>query len=160
LIVHSERRDSERGDFCFAATHGAILLRDLRAVLGPHVRLVAPDGFGEFRALIEEAGAAAEGLLVSVATVPSVCVAARGEPLPKRSRRRSGTTRTRLDYHRLGCRGRARPRRRLRLDARFGDGQLLRVRARGAIVGSFGFDAKGDATCSAVTMYCIEHGRR
>jgi hypothetical protein len=37
--------------------------------------------------------------------------------------------------------------------------KLLRVRARGAIVGSCGFDAKGDTTSSAVTMYRIENGR-
>ena len=54
-----------------------MLLRDLGAVLGPHVGIVAPDGFSEFRALIEEAGVGAEGLLVSVATVPLV----RGAPL-------------------------------------------------------------------------------
>jgi hypothetical protein len=84
FVVRSERRDSERGDFCFAATNGEILLRELRAVLGPHVGIVAPDGFSEFRALVEEAGAAAEGLLVSVATVPPVWVRPRGEHLPKR----------------------------------------------------------------------------
>jgi hypothetical protein len=38
--------------------------------------------------------------------------------------------------------------------------KLLRVRARGAILGRFGFDAKGDATSSAVTMYRIENGRK
>jgi hypothetical protein len=81
LLVRSERRDSARGDFCFAATHRAILLRDLRAVLGPHVGVVARDGISEFRALIEEAGAAAEGLLVGVATVPPVWVAAAGRAL-------------------------------------------------------------------------------
>ena len=38
--------------------------------------------------------------------------------------------------------------------------KLLRVRARGAIVGRFGFDARGDTTSSAVTMYRIEDGTK
>jgi NADP oxidoreductase coenzyme F420-dependent len=38
--------------------------------------------------------------------------------------------------------------------------KLLRVRARGAIVGRVGFDARGDTTSSAVTMYRIEDGRK
>jgi hypothetical protein len=38
--------------------------------------------------------------------------------------------------------------------------KLLRVRARGAIVGSSGFDSKGDTTSTAVTMYRIENGRK
>jgi hypothetical protein len=43
----------------YSFLNGVALLRDLRAVLGPRVRSVAPDGFSEFRALIEEAAAAA-----------------------------------------------------------------------------------------------------
>jgi hypothetical protein len=38
--------------------------------------------------------------------------------------------------------------------------KLLRVRARGAIVGRVGLDARGDTTSSAVTMYRIEDGRK
>ena len=49
--------------------NGARLLRDLRDVLGPGFPILAPDGFSEFRALVEQAGADAEGLFVSIATL-------------------------------------------------------------------------------------------
>jgi hypothetical protein len=45
-------------------------VRDLRAVLGPRFHILAPDGFDDFEQLIEEAGRAAEGVVVSVMVVP------------------------------------------------------------------------------------------
>jgi hypothetical protein len=50
--------------------NGATLVRDLRAVLGPRFHILAPDGFEDFEQLIEEAGRAAEGVVVSVMVVP------------------------------------------------------------------------------------------
>jgi ABC-type branched-subunit amino acid transport system substrate-binding protein len=50
--------------------NGARLVRDLRAVLGARFRILASDGFEDFEQLIEEAGRAAEGVVVSVVVVP------------------------------------------------------------------------------------------
>jgi branched-chain amino acid transport system substrate-binding protein len=51
--------------------NGATLVRDLRAVLGPRLHILASDGFEDFEQLIEEAGRAAEGMVVSVMVVPN-----------------------------------------------------------------------------------------
>jgi branched-chain amino acid transport system substrate-binding protein len=50
--------------------NGGKLLKDLRSTLGTGVKLLLPDGFTPITAVIEGAGAAAEGAYVSVAGVP------------------------------------------------------------------------------------------
>jgi hypothetical protein len=42
----------------------------LRAALGARIPILAPDGFSEFRDIVEKAGTAAEGLFASVASFP------------------------------------------------------------------------------------------
>ena len=50
---------------------GPALIRDLRAVLGDDILILAPDGFSDFRTLTQVAGAAAEDVVVSVPGVPA-----------------------------------------------------------------------------------------
>src|SRR5258706_11245423 len=47
------------------------MLKELRSALGPQVRIKASDGFSLFPLLRKLVGAAAEGMLVSVAGVPN-----------------------------------------------------------------------------------------
>jgi ABC-type branched-subunit amino acid transport system substrate-binding protein/streptogramin lyase len=139
---------------------GSAVLRDLRAVLGQRVRVLAPDGFSEFRAVVEQVGAAAEGLLVSVATVPPERLPPSGRPFFEAFRKAIGgevdpyspTTAQAAD---------------VLLDAvAASDGtrasvteELLKVRVEDGILGSFEFDENGDRTAAAVTMYRIENGK-
>jgi DNA-binding SARP family transcriptional activator/ABC-type branched-subunit amino acid transport system substrate-binding protein/streptogramin lyase len=55
----------------FLYQNGGLLVRDLRARLGPDVALVAPDRFGPVPDLIEAAGPAARGMFLSVYGVPN-----------------------------------------------------------------------------------------
>jgi branched-chain amino acid transport system substrate-binding protein len=51
--------------------NGGKLIKDLRTTLGAGVKLLLPDGFTPISAVVEGAGAAAEGAFVSVAGVPN-----------------------------------------------------------------------------------------
>ncbi|WP_028060317.1 type 1 periplasmic-binding domain-containing protein [Candidatus Solirubrobacter pratensis] len=54
-----------------ASNHGPRLLADLRRTLSSHVPIIRPDGFAAPGYLIEGAGAAAEGFVFTIATLPS-----------------------------------------------------------------------------------------
>jgi ABC-type branched-subunit amino acid transport system substrate-binding protein/DNA-binding beta-propeller fold protein YncE len=139
--------------------NGGRLLRDLRAVLGRRVRILAPDGFSEFRALIEVAGAAAEELVVSVATLPPERLPPSGRGFAEAFRKAVGGP---VDPYSMTTAQAAE----VLLDAiATSDGtrasvteQLLSVRVKDGILGSFEFDANGDRTSAGVTMYRIENG--
>ena len=51
--------------------NGGKLIKDLRSMLGPSVKLILPDGFTPISAVAQGAGAAANGAYVSVAGVPN-----------------------------------------------------------------------------------------
>ncbi len=55
------------------------LIRDLRAVLGPDVALIAPDGFASITDLLSLAGAGAQGMYVSNYGVPNSHLPPRGK---------------------------------------------------------------------------------
>ena len=160
----ARRIERSRADGVFLGGYhflnGGRLLRDLRAALGRRVQILAPDGFSEFRALIEQAGAAAEGLVVSVATLPP-------ERLPPAGRRFAAAFGNAIGgpvdpYSITTAQGAD-----VLLDAiAASDGtrasvteQLFKVRVKDGILGSFGFDANGDTTAPAVTMYRVEAGK-
>jgi ABC-type branched-subunit amino acid transport system substrate-binding protein/DNA-binding beta-propeller fold protein YncE len=140
--------------------NGERLLRDLRAVLGPRVRILAPDGFSEFRAVIERAGAAAEGLFVTVAALAP-------ERLPPSGRRfteRFGTALgVSVDPYSITTAQAAE----VLLDAiAASDGtrasvtrHVLTGEVDDGILGSFAFDANGDMTAPGVTVYRIDRGK-
>jgi DNA-binding SARP family transcriptional activator/ABC-type branched-subunit amino acid transport system substrate-binding protein/DNA-binding beta-propeller fold protein YncE len=64
----------------FVHPHGGALVRDLRAQLGRHVALMAPDYFAPIPDLLSSAGPAAQGMYVSVFGVAN-------NELPRRGRR-------------------------------------------------------------------------
>jgi ABC-type branched-subunit amino acid transport system substrate-binding protein/streptogramin lyase len=139
---------------------GSAVLRDLRAVMGRRVRVLAPDGFSEFRALVEQVGAAAEGVVVSVATVPPDRLPPSGQPLFEAFEKAIGGP---VDPYSPTTAQAAE----VLLDAiAASDGtrasvteQLLKARVEDGILGSFEFDENGDRTAAAVTMYRIENGK-
>ena len=136
------------------------LLEDLRAVLGRQVQILAPDGFSEFETLIQRAGAAAQGLVVSFPTVPPGHLPASGrrfvEAFEKAIRGRASAysitaaqaTEVLLDAIAASDGTRASVTR-----------NLFQTRVENGILGSFEIDANGDTTASGVTMYRIEKGR-
>src|SRR5207245_9702327 len=63
----------------YLESNGDTLIRDLRAGLGPRVRIMASDGFGNFSRLVKSAGAAVEGMTVSLAGVPIERLPERGK---------------------------------------------------------------------------------
>ncbi len=144
----------------YSFLNGDRLLRDLRAVLGRRVRVLAPDGFSEFRAVVGEAGAAAEGLVASVATLPPDRLPPSGRPFFEAFQKAIGGP---VDPYSPTTAQAAE----VLLDAiAASDGtrasvtdQLLKVRVEDGIFGSFEFDANGDRTSAGVTMYRIEKGK-
>ncbi len=63
--------------------NGGKLVKDLRAGLGPDVKLMAPDGFTPISAVVDGAGQAAEGVFVSVAGQPNENLGAVGKKFVK-----------------------------------------------------------------------------
>jgi branched-chain amino acid transport system substrate-binding protein len=139
--------------------YGPTPVRDLRAVLGRGVQILAPDGFTP-EALIQEAGPAAEGVVVSVPVVDPARLPAAGRRF--------------VEAFEQAIEGKAAPHSaptaqatEMLLDAiAASDGtrasvtrNLLRTRVRNGILGSFEFDANGDTTAGGVTMYRIENGK-
>ena len=51
--------------------NGGKLVKDLRAAVGPDVTIIAPDGFTPFSAVIDGAGAAADGMYISAPGIPT-----------------------------------------------------------------------------------------
>ena len=87
---------------------GGKLVKDLRAVLGPDVQILSPDGFTPIESVIKDAGKAAEGVYVSVAGPPVDQLTGKGKQFVDRvrcHRRRSGQGPGLLGVRRAGRRG-------------------------------------------------------
>jgi ABC-type branched-subunit amino acid transport system substrate-binding protein/DNA-binding beta-propeller fold protein YncE len=135
-------------------------VRDLRGVLGPDVQLLAPDGFSDFEALVEDEGAAAEGMVVSLPIVPASHLPSSGSEFAEEFERAIGgpaqsyspavaqATEVLLDAIAASDGTRASVTR-----------NLLGTRVENGILGSFEFDDNGDTTAAGVTMYRIQNGR-
>jgi branched-chain amino acid transport system substrate-binding protein len=63
--------------------NGGKLIKDLRAGLGSDVKIIAPDGFTPISAVVDGAGAASEGIYVSVAGLPNEQLGATGKAFVK-----------------------------------------------------------------------------
>jgi branched-chain amino acid transport system substrate-binding protein len=59
--------------------NGGKLIKDMRAVLGADFPIIVPDGFTPIPAVVDEAGAASEGVYVTVAGVPTEELKGRGK---------------------------------------------------------------------------------
>ena len=140
-------------------TGGPALVRDLRAALGPHVHILAPDGFTP-EALIQQAGRAAEGVVVSFPVVHPA-------RLPPAGRRFVETFEQAIERQAAPPSAAMAQATEVLLDAiATSDGtrasvtrNLFRTRVKDGILGSFEFDANGDTTAGGVTMYRIERGK-
>ncbi len=144
----------------YAASNGPRLLRDLRAVLGSRVRMLAPDGFNQPTALVEGAGKSAEGLFITLAAAPTRELPPAGRRWADGFERRWGARPCCYAVH-------AGEATRIVMDAiARSDGtrgavleNLRRTRVRGGLVGDYRFDASGDTTLRTIAVYRIRGAR-
>ena len=142
------------------ADNGGRLIKDLRAALGPGAPILAPDGFNEPAALVEAAGLAAEGVVITLAAIPTAKLPPAGARFAREFEQRFGA---------LPCcysvyAGQATH---VLLDAiAASDGSrasvlhnLFRTRVHDGLLGDFAIDRYGDTTLTQIAVYRI-HGAR
>jgi branched-chain amino acid transport system substrate-binding protein len=134
------------------------LIKDLRARLGRDVRIIAPDAFADFEALVSVAGRAAEGMTVSVPGLPNDRLPAPGrrfvadfgatvgEPPGPGAVRAAQATDVLLAAIARSDGTRASVTR-----------QLFHATVTDGLLGSFSIDRNGDVTPGPVTIYQITH---
>jgi branched-chain amino acid transport system substrate-binding protein len=142
--------------------NGGKLIKDLRSTLGKSVTILAPDGFTPISAVVQGAGAAAEGIYVSVAGQPN-------ENLPQ-----AGKTFVK-DFGATQSGGNVDPYSSYAAQAidvlltaiEKSDGtrasvttQLLNTKVTNGILGNFTINSNGDTNSNPVTMYLIKGGKQ
>jgi branched-chain amino acid transport system substrate-binding protein len=142
------------------ADNGAQLIKDLRRKLGPGAAILSPDGFNEPAALVEGAGILAEGVIITIAAIPTQKLPAAGLRFAREFEQRFGalpccySVYTAQATHAL-------------LNAiAASDGSragvlrnLFRTRVRGGLLGDFAIDRYGDTTLTEIAVYRV-HGAR
>lgn len=138
--------------------NGAKLLKDLRAGLGANVKLIGPDGWTPFSA-VAAAGAAAEGMLISVAGIPNEALGATGKKFirdfVKFQKRKpdpyavyaAQATSVLLDSIAKSNGSRASVAQ-----------QLFKTKVKGGILGTFNIDKNGDTSLKGITIYRMTKG--
>lgn len=142
----------------FAFLHGTQVLKALRPALDTKVVVFAPDGFSDPQEDAAEAGAASNGLYFTLAMVPPQVAG----PLGKQILHRAGSEPAEQYGSLFGAAAAATM---LQAIAR-SDGsrasvtkQLFLAETPASIMGRFGFNANGDPTKGAMTVYRIENGK-
>jgi len=141
--------------------NGGKLIKDLRSVLGAGVKLLLPDGFTPISAVVEGAGAAAEGAWVSVAGLPnsklkgagkafltSFAKANKGKAPDPYSVYAAQATIAMLSAISKSNGSRASV-----------TSQIFKVNLTGSILGNLAFNAQGDVKGGPVAIYRIKGGK-
>ena len=144
----------------YVLNNGGRLIKDLRAALGPSAQLLGPDGFNNLDALVEGAGAAAEGFAPLIGVLPNDELPDRGQEFAERFKKRFGARPCCFSVH-------AAEAARMMLDAiAASDGSrsqvldhLLRTPVEDGYVGDFEIDRYGDTTRTTMGVYRVESGR-
>jgi branched-chain amino acid transport system substrate-binding protein len=141
--------------------NGGKLIKDLRSVLGNGVRLLLPDGFTPISAVVEGAGAAAEGAYVSVAGVPNSRLKGQGKAfLTAFTKANKGKAPDPYSVYAAqatvallsaisksnGTRASV-------------TSQIFKVNLKGSITGNLSFNAQGDVKGGPVSIYRIKGGK-
>ena len=128
--------------------------------LGSNVKLIAPDGFSDFRNLVQYAGLAAEGMFVTFPALPVDRLPAAGRQFAASFGAATGgevepfavTAAQAADVMLAAIAA--------------SDGtrdsvtrQLMAIRVRNGILGSFGFDQHGDKTSPTISVYKVVGGK-
>lgn len=142
---------------------GGKLVKDLRAVLGPDVQLLSPDGFTPVESVVKDAGKAAENVYVSVAGPPVDQLTGAGKAFVEEFGATVGGADKVQVYSAYAAQAAV-----VLLDAiERSDGtrdsvveEIFKTTVTDGIMGSFGLDENGDTTQGAVTMYQIKGGKQ
>jgi branched-chain amino acid transport system substrate-binding protein len=142
------------------ADNGGRLIKDLRAALGAHVPILAPDGFNEPASLVEAAGAATEGVVITLAAIPTSALPPAGARFAREFEQRFGSLPCCYSVY-------AAQATHVLLDAiAASDGSragvlrnLFKTSVRNGLLGDFAIDRYGDTTLTQVAVYRI-HGAR
>jgi branched-chain amino acid transport system substrate-binding protein len=142
------------------AANGPKLIADLSAGLGRRVRLMAGDSFNLPGPIVEAAGAAAEGLTISIAVLPNRSLPPAGRRFAAEFEQRFGQRPCCFSVH--DAQGT-----RMLLDAIARSGgsrrqvaeNLMQSRVQDGLVGDFAIDPNGDTTLNTMGIYRIRRGR-
>jgi branched-chain amino acid transport system substrate-binding protein len=142
--------------------NGGKLTKDLRAGLGPSVKLLAPDGFTPISAVVQGAGAASEGMTVSVAGQPNEALGSVGKKFVKDfgATQSSGAVDPYSSYAAQSAEV-------LLTAIANSDGSrasaaanLFKTDVTNGILGSFKINPEGDTNANPVTIYAIKSGKQ
>jgi branched-chain amino acid transport system substrate-binding protein len=160
-LAEAIRKTGARGVFIGGGlgSNGGKLIKDLRTALGDSFAILAPAGFGSIENVVDAGGLFAEGMYLTVAGHPFERPPAAGQRFLAAYDK---FTKTPADQFTLYAAQAAD----LLLDAiAKSDGTradvtrlVLKSPVRGGLLGSFRFDANGDTTLRAVTVYRIRDG--
>ncbi len=144
----------------YISSNGPRLVKDLRTVLGPDVRLLAPDGFNQAGNLVEAAGEAAEDFVITIAVLPN-------DKLPPAGREFAAKFEARFAQRPCCFAVHAGQVAHMVLDAiEASDGSrgeilahLFETRVENGLLGDFKIDPYGDTTLTTIGVYTIKEGR-
>jgi branched-chain amino acid transport system substrate-binding protein len=144
----------------YVSNNGAQLIKDLRDALGPEPELLGPDAFNNLDALVEGAGAAAEGFAPMIAVLPNSELPDEGREFASRFEERFGARPCCFSVHTAQTAH-------MMLDAIAQSGgsrtrvleHLFETPVEGGYVGDFEIDRYGDTTLSTIAVYRLEDGR-
>jgi branched-chain amino acid transport system substrate-binding protein len=140
--------------------NGGKLVKDLRAGLGPKVHLMAPDGFTPVSAVVDGAGSAAEGMMVSVAGLPNSALKGAGKTFLKNFAK---VVHKQADPYSVYAAQSAEV---LYQAIAKSDGSrasvasnLFKTNVKNGILGTFRINPNGDTTSNPVTVYKVVGGK-
>jgi branched-chain amino acid transport system substrate-binding protein len=144
----------------YVSNNGPRLIKDLRAAIGPNAQLLGPDAFNNLDALVEGAGAGAEGFAPLISVLPNHELPDPGREFAARFHERFGARPCCFSVH-------AAQAARMMLDAiAASDGSrrqvldnLFRTTVDDGYVGNFRIDRYGDTTRTTMGVYRVEDGR-
>jgi branched-chain amino acid transport system substrate-binding protein len=140
--------------------NGGKLVKDLRTTLGSSVKLLLPDGFTPISAVVEGAGAAAEGAFVSVAGLPNSKLKGQGRAFLRAFQKVAHKAPDPYSVYAAqatvamlsaisksnGTRASV-------------TSQIFKTNLKGSITGNLKFNAQGDVTGGPVAIYRIRGGK-
>jgi branched-chain amino acid transport system substrate-binding protein len=140
--------------------NGGKLIKDLRTTLGSSIKLLLPDGFTPISAVVEGAGAAAEGAFVSVAGLPNSKLKGQGRAFLRAFQKVAHKAPDPYSVYAAqatvamlsaisksnGTRASV-------------TSQIFKTNLQGSITGNLKFNAQGDVTGGPVAIYRIRGGK-
>jgi branched-chain amino acid transport system substrate-binding protein len=142
--------------------NGGKLVKDLRSVLGPNVKILSPDGFTPISAVVDGAGTASEGQYVSVAGQPNENLGPTGKKFVTDFSKQIGGENP--DPYSAYAAQAAQV---LLTAIEKSDGtrksvaeNLLNTKVTDGILGSFTINSDGDTNSNPVTIYQIKGGKQ